>query len=189
MGLSQPEIDLGFIASRLRTQKDESLDRLLILARAVGVSITLVVDGLLITGLLSHDLAWGQRLDEVLEENADDLVPGLVNAGWDLEAAERVAKTMREQTYSKAVEEREREHTEHFKKLEAAGATSEDDPVPLRELDEELARDEIEQRGRGYPTITLTNARVLTEATGWIEIGMMRVLTSHVSAWWPGLTS
>jgi hypothetical protein len=184
MSLSPAEIELASVAAR-QPRLDHSLKALMILARIGGTPVSLLVDGALMTGTLAASVAWGERLDQVMKEALpDDLEAELVSAGWPDEIVGELAATFRS-SFAERERQGELKRIKHFENMRDHQGN--DDPSELKELQDDLAREEIYSRDADFAFITLRDARVADPA-GEIEVPMMRVMAAHVGAWWPGTT-
>lgn len=178
--LSDRDRDLAHLAQS--TGGDWVLDRLLILGNleyaALAVSLVVVAGGVTFRGQLatSEELAGSvdERLTTILR-NAESTQPEL------LEVIHAFQKALGEDSFT-ADTARRRQRAQAIQEKIAAARQADPDAA----IEESLEREQMAMLH--YRTaFTLKDAFVLN-GRSWDPIGMVRIVTSTVSAWWlPGL--
>lgn len=170
---------------------DWSLLELVELADRPGpsVSVTLVVDGVLMSGELASREAWAANLDRRIHESFGSVIEEVKQegskGGMSSEEWEKYRDVVLERL---AFREKVEKGRQGEKELEERVAELVDAGTDWTELPAELAREWIELEAR--PVFTLANATIAVNGKPPVKAGngLLRVLMRHVSAWWVGRT-
>jgi hypothetical protein len=185
MPIARRDLDLALIASR---QPDDSmLDRLIRLADLpgvrIGLPVTLLVGGRFIEGNLGSSEECAELADEAVNA-AFDQGEKAGTVGWTPDQWD-VARKAFEKVDFKTMVARRRERDERDREeWEDTGSAWMDEVVARRG---ELSQKHI-RRAASRPAFTLVNAVVETATGQRVEVGTIRVVTTHVAAWWIGRT-
>jgi hypothetical protein len=147
--------------------------------------VTLLVDGRFIEGNLAPSEAWAELADEALDEALEEAARTGAG-GWTREDWEGIKEDWSDITFKAYVAQRRERDTRERETWEDIGSPGREEAMKRGgELSREVS-DKLTRKGAPRPAFTLTNAVIETGSGQRVEVGTIRVVTSHVAAWWIG---
>lgn len=151
----------------------------------IGVSVTLIVGGLLVRGTLARAQRFGKDADEKIARGLETASVSTDDPGAGAAVRSHLSQAMRDgHLLENLATSSHRDYQHAREKLDAYFETQSDSlPVSIDEVPAELWVDVLLAEVPP-PVLTLENAELLHEGAGWSTVGYMRVHTSHVAGWW-----
>jgi hypothetical protein len=153
-----------------------------------GFPVTLLVGDRLIEGHIAPPEEWAELSDDVLDaalEKAKD--DG--QWGWTPEQWDQVKQDLESVTFKRLLARRRERDERDLQEMEEMGNPELEELISRGgELSRELAQ-KLAQRAGPRPAFTLSDAVIETSSGATTKIGTIRVVTTHVSAWWIGRSS
>jgi hypothetical protein len=191
MALSQTDQLLAEIAIHTPPVHDRVLQRLLDLTDfeqfSIGIRISVVVGGSIISGTLLSPRGFAKRLDGSLQEGMQDFLDSRADTEVE-QAAGRVWREKMEGVFVREVQQSFDDEADLREKLEAIAKEKDvSDPgdLELKDLPEKVAFADL--RSTAHRSALALEHATIAGPPSFVkhEIGTLRIQTAQIEAWWP----